>query len=110
MPAPPAWTARVTSANALYRVCAGDGELSTTDAVIGVYTGAPGVRKPTWFLMAAFGAATPPPAPALVSAPQYRPANSTVAVDGSESVAEDESNFATPPTVPGGPVLTYCML
>ena len=51
----------------------------------------------------------PPFAPALVSAPQYSPANSTVAVDGSDSVDEEESNVATPPTVPGA-VLTYCML
>jgi len=44
-----------------------------------------------------------------VSAPQYSPANSTVAVEGSASVADDESNVAVAPTVPGA-VFTYCML
>ncbi len=55
-------------------------------------------------------------APLVVSAPQYRPANSTVAVGGSDKVAEDESKLGDPGPVPGavgtmpGAVLTYTML
>ena len=62
------------------------------------------------FLAPGVGAAAPFGfEPALVSAPQYSPANNTVAVDGSWRSDEEESNDATPATAPGA-VLTYCML
>jgi hypothetical protein len=57
-----------------------------------------------------FGAAAPAGLePALVSPPQYRPANSTVAVDGRDRVAEDESNDAPDTGTAPEAVFTYCI-
>jgi hypothetical protein len=91
-------------------------EDSPTDPLTVVLPDAPGALNPAQPRALGVGAPTSLGlVPPLVSPPQYSPANNTVAVAGSDSVAEDESNDAdaghaapSAGTAPGA-VFWYCM-